>query len=66
MIHHVSGAYMSQKHPDFSTLAARIAVSNLHKTLVFPGTVDGLRWCQGGPGCISWNNDTLWERSFPV
>lgn len=25
-------AYMSQKHPDFSTLAARIAVSNLHKT----------------------------------
>lgn len=26
-----SGAYMSQKHPDFSILAARIAVSNLHK-----------------------------------
>merc|ERR1740122_122610 len=25
-------AYMSQKHPDFSTLAARIAVSNLHKS----------------------------------
>jgi len=24
-------AYMSQKHPDFSTLAARISVSNLHK-----------------------------------
>jgi len=24
-------AYMSQKHPDFSTLAARIAISNLHK-----------------------------------
>merc|ERR1740129_603557 len=24
-------AYMSQKHPDFSPLAARIAVSNLHK-----------------------------------
>jgi len=24
-------AYMSQKHPDFSTLAARIAVSSLHK-----------------------------------
>ncbi|CAL1141766.1 unnamed protein product [Cladocopium goreaui] len=24
-------AYMSQKHPDFSTLAARIAASNLHK-----------------------------------
>jgi len=24
-------AYMSQRHPDFSTLAARIAVSNLHK-----------------------------------
>jgi hypothetical protein len=24
-------AYMSQKHHDFSTLAARIAVSNLHK-----------------------------------
>merc|ERR1719355_336992 len=24
-------AYMSQKHPDFSRLAARIAVSNLHK-----------------------------------
>jgi len=28
-------AYMSQRHPDFSTLAARIAVSNLHK-----GTLD--------------------------
>jgi len=25
-------AYMSQKHPDFSTLAARIAISNLHKS----------------------------------
>jgi ribonucleoside-diphosphate reductase alpha subunit len=25
-------AYMSQKHPDFSTLAARVAVSSLHKT----------------------------------
>ena len=25
-------AYMSQKHPDFSVLAARIAVSNLHKS----------------------------------
>eukprot|EP00933_Yihiella_yeosuensis_P025531 TRINITY_DN197_c0_g1_i2.p1 TRINITY_DN197_c0_g1~~TRINITY_DN197_c0_g1_i2.p1 ORF type:complete len:832 (-),score=223.49 TRINITY_DN197_c0_g1_i2:505-2934(-) len=25
-------AYMSQRHPDFSTLAARIAVSNLHKS----------------------------------
>eukprot|EP00931_Biecheleriopsis_adriatica_P100747 TRINITY_DN759_c0_g1_i11.p1 TRINITY_DN759_c0_g1~~TRINITY_DN759_c0_g1_i11.p1 ORF type:complete len:806 (+),score=212.03 TRINITY_DN759_c0_g1_i11:62-2479(+) len=24
-------AYMSQKHPDFSTLAARIAISSLHK-----------------------------------
>merc|ERR1719218_469856 len=24
-------AYMSQKHHDFSTLAARIAISNLHK-----------------------------------
>lgn len=24
-------AYMSQKHPDFSVLAARIAISNLHK-----------------------------------
>merc|ERR550514_570988 len=24
-------AYMSQRHPDFSTLAARIAISNLHK-----------------------------------
>merc|ERR1719161_2516030 len=24
-------AYLSQKHPDFSRLAARIAVSNLHK-----------------------------------
>jgi len=24
-------AYMSQRHPDFSTLAARISVSNLHK-----------------------------------
>jgi len=27
-------AYMSQRHPDFSTLAARIAVSNLHKTTI--------------------------------
>ena len=27
-------AYMSQKHHDFSTLAARIAVSNLHKIRV--------------------------------
>eukprot|EP00435_Cladocopium_sp_Y103_P049916 s129_g15.t1 len=26
-----TSAYMSQKHPDFSILAARIAVSNLHK-----------------------------------
>lgn len=26
-------AYMSQKHPDFSVLAARIAVSNLHKNI---------------------------------
>merc|ERR1719463_620114 len=25
-------AYMSQKHPDFSSLAARISVSNLHKS----------------------------------
>jgi len=25
-------AYMSQRHPDFSTLAARIAISNLHKS----------------------------------
>jgi len=25
-------AYMSQRHPDFSTLAARITVSNLHKS----------------------------------
>jgi len=25
-------AYMSQNHPDFSTLAARVAVSNLHKS----------------------------------
>jgi len=25
-------AYMSQRHPDFSTLAARIAVSNVHKS----------------------------------
>mmetsp|Transcript_35209 Transcript_35209/g.80619 ORF Transcript_35209/g.80619 Transcript_35209/m.80619 type:complete len:605 (-) Transcript_35209:27-1841(-) len=25
-------AYMSQQHPDYSTLAARIAVSNLHKS----------------------------------
>lgn len=27
-------AYMSQRHPDFSTLAARIAVSNLHKNTI--------------------------------
>ena len=29
--HHLSRA-RSGKHPDFSTLAARIAVSNLHKS----------------------------------
>lgn len=27
-------AYMSQRHPDFSSLAARIAVSNLHKNTI--------------------------------
>eukprot|EP00928_Gymnodinium_smaydae_P054748 TRINITY_DN3847_c0_g1_i1.p1 TRINITY_DN3847_c0_g1~~TRINITY_DN3847_c0_g1_i1.p1 ORF type:complete len:825 (+),score=130.99 TRINITY_DN3847_c0_g1_i1:60-2477(+) len=27
-------AYMSQRHPDFSILAARIAVSNLHKSTI--------------------------------
>ena len=37
-------AYMSQKHPDFSTLAARIAVSNLHKT---HGKRGRGRWCNG-------------------
>eukprot|EP00929_Paragymnodinium_shiwhaense_P078985 TRINITY_DN40_c0_g2_i4.p1 TRINITY_DN40_c0_g2~~TRINITY_DN40_c0_g2_i4.p1 ORF type:complete len:835 (+),score=249.97 TRINITY_DN40_c0_g2_i4:76-2505(+) len=37
-------AYMSQKHPDFSTLAARIAVSNLHKSTSdsFSGTTKTL------------------------
>merc|ERR1711988_834619 len=37
-------AYMSQKHHDFSTLAARIAVSNLHKNTTdsFVGTTKAL------------------------
>lgn len=37
-------AYMSQVHPDFSTLAARIAVSNLHKNTheSFSETVGGV------------------------
>ena len=38
-------AYMSQKHPDFSTLAARIAVSNLHKCLG-----RALRWSEAHLG----------------
>mmetsp|Transcript_25908 Transcript_25908/g.41481 ORF Transcript_25908/g.41481 Transcript_25908/m.41481 type:complete len:820 (-) Transcript_25908:789-3248(-) len=38
-------AYMSQRHPDFSILAARIAVSNLHKNTVdsFSVTARALR-----------------------
>jgi len=38
-------AYMSQKHPDFSTLAARIAVSSLHRSTSasFPETCRVMR-----------------------
>lgn len=37
-------AYMSQRHPDFSILAARIAISNVHKSTSdsFSATVDAL------------------------
>lgn len=36
-----TAASMTTKHPDYATLAARIAVSNLHKetTKTFTGTV---------------------------
>ena len=37
--HHLSRA-RSGKHPDFSTLAARIAVSNLHKSPDGAGDVE--------------------------
>jgi ribonucleoside-diphosphate reductase alpha subunit len=57
-------AYMSQRHPDFSTLAARIAVSNLHKMTSesFSETCQALyeyRDQQGRPaGLVS---DEVWE-----
>lgn len=45
-------AYMSQLHPDFSTLAARIAVSNLHKNTLgdFVETVKILHGVQDKAG----------------
>jgi len=45
-------AYMSQRHPDFSTLAARIAVSNLHKSTSesFSETCRALREHHDGQG----------------
>jgi len=54
-------AYMSQKHPDFSTLAARIAVSNLHKSTSdsFAATCHGLHEYhdqQGRPAALIADN----------
>merc|ERR1719382_1422610 len=57
-------AYMSQKHPDFSTLAARIAVSNLHKNTSdsFSETCRALHDYvdkQGRPAALL--SDDVWE-----
>jgi len=57
-------AYMSQKHPDFSTLAARIAVSNLHKSTSdsFVETCRALyeyRDKQGRPAALI--SEVVWE-----
>jgi ribonucleoside-diphosphate reductase alpha subunit len=45
-------AYMSQKHPDFSILAARIAVSNVHKSTAdsFSATVVACHEYKDGQG----------------
>jgi len=57
-------AYMSQKHPDFSILAARIAVSNLHKNTSssFSETcriMHGYHDKQGRPAALL--SDSVWE-----
>jgi len=57
-------AYMSQKHPDFSTLAARIAVSNLHKNTSgsFSETcraLHGYHDKQGRPAALI--SDEVWD-----
>lgn len=48
-------AYMSQKHPDFSILAARIAVSNVHKSTSdsFSATVIALHEYKDAQGRIA-------------
>jgi len=57
-------AYMSQRHPDFSTLAARIAVSNLHKSTSDSMAetcrlMHGYRDAQGRPAPLL--SDHVWE-----
>eukprot|EP00933_Yihiella_yeosuensis_P001073 TRINITY_DN1016_c0_g3_i1.p1 TRINITY_DN1016_c0_g3~~TRINITY_DN1016_c0_g3_i1.p1 ORF type:complete len:836 (-),score=191.16 TRINITY_DN1016_c0_g3_i1:230-2671(-) len=57
-------AYMSQRHPDFSTLAARIAVSNLHKSTSdsFAETcraLHGYHDKQGRPAALI--SDEVWD-----
>jgi len=57
-------AYMSQRHPDFSSLAARIAVSNLHKNTTgsFSDTcrmLHGYHDKQGRPAALI--SDSVWE-----
>jgi len=57
-------AYMSQKHPDFSTLAARVAVSNLHKSTSdsFAETCRGLyEFCDKQGRSAKLISDEVWE-----
>jgi ribonucleoside-diphosphate reductase alpha subunit len=57
-------AYMSQRHPDFSTLAARIAVSNLHKSTSdsFSETVNSLHEFTDKQGrSAKLISDEVWE-----
>jgi len=57
-------AYMSQKHPDFSILAARIAVSNLHKqsSSSFSETCRTLHEYVDKQGrCAKMLSDEVWE-----
>jgi len=57
-------AYMSQKHPDFSSLAARIAVSNLHKSTSegFSDTCKSLHDYIDKQGrCAKLISDEVWE-----
>jgi len=57
-------AYMSQKHPDFSILAARIAVSNLHKNTSgsFSETGRALRYYVDAQGRkASLLSEEVWE-----